>query len=79
MNDLDSALATIAKHADELRRKRVQSVTVGEVSFSLLPEVTEEEPIKTADDTPPDPLSDPKTYGWEGSSVPGFKDPRKAS
>lgn len=80
-DDLEATLATIAKMAPELAKQRVERVTVGDVSFVLLPHEEPETPADAKTKTvvvemPPSPLSDPKTYGWT-EGVPGFRDPRK--
>ncbi len=81
VNDLDAILTTIAKHAATLRGERIQSVTVGEVSFVLLPPPEPEAvPLRPQPEPRLNPLNDPATYGLdENSPVPGFRDPRKAS
>lgn len=75
---LEETLATIAKMAPELRRERISTVTVGAVSFVLLPD---EPPVvveQKVEHTPIHPMKDPTTYGLpEGAKPPGFKDPRR--
>jgi hypothetical protein len=76
--NLEETLATIAKMAPELRRERVSTVTVGEVSFVLLPDEPEAPPEPKVEARPMNPLDDPNTYGLpEGTKPPGFRDPRR--
>ena len=74
---LAETLATIAKFATD-NGARLESVTVGDVSFTLRPaepavvEVT----ATKADEPAPSALNDPATYGWT-NGTPGFRDPRR--
>lgn len=79
MTDLSDTLTKIAQHAAELRRARVQSVTVDGVSFVLLPDEPDVVEVRQTPEPELSALDDPKTYGWpEGSKPPGFVDPRKS-
>jgi hypothetical protein len=79
MNDLDTKLQLIAKHAPKLRAAGVQALTVDGVSLQLAPheEPAGEIPAATAEShVPNNPADDHLTYGLEeGARLPGFTRP----
>lgn len=78
MNDLAKKLDVIAKFAAE-QKARLQTVTVGDVTFTLVQDTSTMAAPKVKNEAPVAPMDDPKTYGLpEGAALPGFVDPRKA-
>ncbi len=79
MADLAAQLKTIASHVRALRDAGVSTVKIGDVEFTLQPLIPEGVPT-TKDEAPKKALDDAATYGYaDGSSLPGFRDPRKAT
>lgn len=75
--DLAAQLRTIAEHAKALRDAGVVTVKLGDVEFTLGATAEQMAPTQAQTESPPSTLSDPATYGYaEGSTLPGFRDPR---
>lgn len=78
MDDLAKTLDTIAKFAAQ-QKARLQTVTIGEVSFTLVQDMSGMTAPAVKNEPMLAPMNDPKTYGLpEGATLPGFVDPRKA-
>lgn len=73
-SNLADTLATITRHAPELRKAGVLAIVVGDVQAQLAPHIPEGATERGAGEVPysGDPLNDPDTYGSSGI-VPGFK------
>ena len=78
---LDEHLRVVIQHAKALRDAGVTRYKDGDVEFDLQPDIPELKlDSSKSEDGPKSPLNDAATYGYaEGSSMPGFRDPRRAN